>query len=211
MSGTVDANTVGTYAVSYSVTDITGSTATAQAAFTVKDTVPPEITMNQIFIDELAEFNGDAALQLAAASDKSGVKSFTATVETKSPWSFAVTYTATDNNGLSQTLRQTVERSHYGELKGVADRTVTSQEMVTDVSHIQGTDKGQAAAVKATIESSEGNRYTVRYEVLETKAVQTAVITLEEKEESSDSDSEGAKDNSTGGPQGEPNSSDSTE
>ncbi len=190
VSGAVDANTLGTYTVTYTVTDITGSTATAQAVFTVQDTVYPAITMNRVFIEELEEFNEDIALKMAEASDKSGIQSFTAAVEAQSPWSYAVTYTATDKNGLTQTLQQTIERDHYGELTGVEDRTVTSEAQVTDVSHIQGKDKGQEAAVEAKIENSEGNRYTVRYEVVGTKAVQTAVITLEEESKSESGDNQ---------------------
>ncbi|MFQ9798646.1 MAG: immunoglobulin-like domain-containing protein [Clostridia bacterium] len=191
VSGLVDANTLGTYSVTYTVTDITGSTATAQATFTVQDTVYPVITMNRVFIEELEEFNEDMALKMAEASDKSGIKSFTAAVEAQSPWSYVVLYTATDKNGLTQTLQQTIERDHYGELTGVEDRTVTSEAQVTEVSHIQGSDKGQQAAVEAVIENCEGNRYTVRYEVVGTKAAQTAVITLEEESKPEPEESQG--------------------
>jgi hypothetical protein len=108
----VDTSQVGSYTVTYSVTDASGNTATATRTVDVVDTTPPTITVlnrasvtinqNQSYVDAGATasdaVDGDLTDQITVNNP----------VNTASPRTYTVTYTVTDASGNMATATRTV-------------------------------------------------------------------------------------------------------
>jgi hypothetical protein len=96
-SGTVDTSTVGVYTITYSATDASGNTGTATRTVNVVDTTGPTITIagdNPVSIEQYQTYT-DAG---ATAADGETV-TVTGTVDTSTPGTYTITYTATDTAG----------------------------------------------------------------------------------------------------------------
>ena len=108
-SGSVDTNTVGTYTVTYTATDLDNNTATATRTVNVVDTTAPVITVtgdNPATV-ELGTTYTDAG---ATATDASGTITVvtTGTVDANTVGTYTLTYTATDASGNAATDTRTV-------------------------------------------------------------------------------------------------------
>ena len=102
VSSTGDVNTsqVGTYTITYTATDSEGRVSIATRTVVVIDSTPPVITINgdNPVTVEVGDTYTDAG---ATASDASGSATVTSsgTVDTSTPGTYTITYTATDASG----------------------------------------------------------------------------------------------------------------
>ena len=108
-SGTVDVNTVGSYTITYTATDLDNNTATATRTVNVIDTTAPVVTItgdNPATV-ELGSTYTDAG---ATASDASGDVTVvtTGTVDADTLGTYTLTYTSTDASGNAGTATRTV-------------------------------------------------------------------------------------------------------
>ena len=108
-SGTVDINTLGSYVITYSATDLDGNTSTASRTVNVVDTTAPVITIvgdNPATV-ELGTSYSDAG---ATASDVSGPMTVTSsgTVDPDTIGVYTISYSSTDASGNTGTASRTV-------------------------------------------------------------------------------------------------------
>jgi hypothetical protein len=111
-SGTVNAAAAGTYTKSYSVTDASGNTASAQRMVNVTDTRAPSISLvglasirlpvGSTFVDPGATASDLCAGNLSSAIVRSG------SVNTAVPGTYTLTYSVQDSAGLSASVTRTV-------------------------------------------------------------------------------------------------------
>jgi hypothetical protein len=108
-SGIINTNTVGSYTITYTATDLDNNTATATRVVNVVDTTAPTIAVNgsSSVTHELGQAYTDAG---ATASDASGAVTVvtTGTVDTDTVGSYTLTYTSTDASGNAGTATRTV-------------------------------------------------------------------------------------------------------
>ncbi len=112
VSGSVDANTEGTYTLTYTATDGSGNTASATRTVTVVDTTPPAITLNGD-ASQVLECHVDAYTEAGAsaldACDGAVAVAVAGTVDTAVEGTYTITYTATDAAGNTATATRAVE------------------------------------------------------------------------------------------------------
>ena len=108
-SGTVDVNTVGSYTITYTATDLDNNTATATRTVNVVDTTAPVVTVtgDNPATHELGTTYTDAG---ATATDASGTVTVTSsgTVDSDTLGTYTITYTSTDASGNTGTATRTV-------------------------------------------------------------------------------------------------------
>ena len=127
----VDSNTVGSYTVTYTVTDSSGNTATASRTVNVVDTTAPVITIsgaNPVDVDLGTTYN-DAGASATDANDGDLTSSITVSsnVDTNTVGTYTVTYTVSDAAGNQATETRTVNvvdnnnpTTHYIDIQGYA-------------------------------------------------------------------------------------------
>tara|TARA_Y100000766_G_scaffold3380_1_gene2615 strand:- start:3057 stop:6032 length:2976 start_codon:yes stop_codon:yes gene_type:complete len=127
----VDSNTVGSYTVTYTVTDSSGNTATASRTVNVVDTTAPVITIsgaNPVDVDLGTTYN-DAGASANDANDGDLTSSITVSsnVDTNTVGTYTVTYTVSDAAGNQATETRTVNvvdnnnpTTHYIDIQGYA-------------------------------------------------------------------------------------------
>ena len=127
----VDINTVGSYTVTYTVTDSSGNTATATRTVNVADTTAPVITIsgaNPVDVDLGTTYN-DAGASATDANDGDLTSSITVSsnVDTSTVGTYTVTYTVSDAAGNQATETRTVNvvdnnnpTTHYINIQGYA-------------------------------------------------------------------------------------------
>jgi plastocyanin len=127
----VDINTVGSYTVTYTVTDSSGNTATATRTVNVADTTAPVITIsgaNPVDVDLGTTYN-DAGASATDANDGDLTSSITVSsnVDTSTVGTYTVTYTVSDAAGNQATETRTVNvvdnnnpTTHYINIQGSA-------------------------------------------------------------------------------------------
>ena len=108
-SGTVDANTPGTYTITYSATDGT-NTATATRTVNVVDTTAPVITLNGANPMTVECHTGFSDPGATASDACAGTVPVTASgaVDANTPGTYTITYSASDNAGHTTTTTRTV-------------------------------------------------------------------------------------------------------
>ena len=127
----VDSNTVGSYTVTYTVSDSSGNTATASRTVNVVDTTAPVITIsgaNPVDVDLGTTYN-DAGASATDANDGDLTSSITVSsnVDTNTVGTYTVTYTVSDAAGNQATETRTVNvvdnnnpTTHYIDIQGYA-------------------------------------------------------------------------------------------
>jgi uncharacterized repeat protein (TIGR01451 family) len=109
-AGTVDTDTPGTYTITYTATDRNNNTATAERTVIVSSDQPPDITLtgqSTMTIECGSTFSDPGATAAAACVGPVPV-SASGSVDTHTPGTYMITYTA-DNNGHTATATRTVK------------------------------------------------------------------------------------------------------
>jgi surface protein len=106
----IDAATPGTYYVTYTASDAEGNTATLTRTVIVLDTTAPVITLNGSATVQMNEDTVYSELGATATDNVDGVITVNNThnINTATPGTYVVTYTATDSAGNTATLARTV-------------------------------------------------------------------------------------------------------
>ena len=108
----VDTGTAGTYTRTYRVADAAGNDATVTRSFVVTDTAPPVLTLNgtsPLQINCGAVFNDPGATALDACQGVIATVNAAGNVNTNSPGTYNITYTATDAAGNLGQIARTVQ------------------------------------------------------------------------------------------------------
>ena len=180
-SGTVDTNTVGTYIITYSVSDAAGNTSTATRTVNVVDTTAPVVTL--IGAAAVTVELGDTYTELGAtATDASGTMTVVTTgaVDTDTVGSYTVTYTSTDASGNVGIATRTVNVVDTTAPIITSSDTFVADENQTAIGTVTATD---LQAVTFTVSGTElqitsgGVLTFVVAPDYETKSVYTATIT----------------------------------
>jgi hypothetical protein len=152
-SGTVDTNTVGTYTITYTATDLDGNTATATRTVNVVDTTAPVVTVtgDNPATTELGATYTDAG---ATATDASGTVEVvtSGTVDTSTVGSYTLTYTSTDASGNAGTATRTVNVVDTTAPVFTSPSTFLVEENVTAIGTVTTTD---LATVTYTISNTD--------------------------------------------------------
>ncbi len=110
VSGSVDANTVGVYTLTYSVADGSGNPASATRIVTVNDTVPPVITVTggtTVSACQFVAYNDAGATANDACTGSVSVSS-SGSVDTSTAGAYTLTYSAQDTTGNTATAIRVV-------------------------------------------------------------------------------------------------------
>ena len=105
VSGTVNTNILGTYAITYTATDVSGNVGTVTRTVTVVDTTAPVITVIS-GTDTVAQ--GSTWTDAGATADGGELVTVSGTVNTNILGTYMITYTATDASGNVGTATRTV-------------------------------------------------------------------------------------------------------
>jgi len=156
-SGTVDTDTVGSYTITYTATDLSGNTASATRTVNVVDTTEPVVTVtgDNPATTELGADYDDAG---ATATDLSGTIEVvtTGTVDTDTVGEYTLTYTATDASGNAGTATRTVNVSDTTSPVFTSSSTFVVDERITEVGVVTATDLD---TVTFTIGETSGPAY----------------------------------------------------
>ena len=111
-SSTVDSNTIGSYTVTYTVSDASGNQATAVRTVIVVDSTPPTIALigsNPVSVEAGSSYT-DAGATATDAYDGDLSSSITTTsdVDVNTVGTYTVTYTVSDSSANSATASRTV-------------------------------------------------------------------------------------------------------
>ncbi|MDB4661738.1 DUF5011 domain-containing protein, partial [Gammaproteobacteria bacterium] len=141
-TGTVDTNTVGTYTITYTATDLDNNTSTATRTVNVVDTTAPVVTVtgdNPATV-ELGTSYTDAGATATDASGDVTVVTSGDTVDADTLGSYTITYTSTDASGNSGTATRVVNVVDTTAPVFTSSSTFVIDEGDTDVGTVTATD-----------------------------------------------------------------------
>ena len=150
-SGTVDTNTVGTYTITYTATDLDNNTATASRTVNVVDTTAPVVTVtgdNPATVELGTSYTDAGATATDASGDVTVVT--TGSVDVDTVGTYTLTYTSTDASGNVGTNSRTVNVVDTTVPVFTSSSTFVIDEGDTDVGTVTATD---IQAVTFTIDS----------------------------------------------------------
>ncbi|TAK99169.1 MAG: DUF5011 domain-containing protein, partial [Verrucomicrobia bacterium] len=106
----VNANSPGSYTITYSATDASGNASSVSRTVVVQDTIAPAITMigNATLTNECHSAFVDPGATVSDACDLSVALSTNSNVNANSPGSYTITYSATDASGNASSVSRTV-------------------------------------------------------------------------------------------------------
>src|SRR5881628_2959288 len=177
VSGSVDANSVGSYTLSYSVSDGHGNSASASRTVNVVDTTSPVLSLvgaatmtiecHSVFSDP-----GATARDLCAG-DLSGQIQVSGSVDANSVGSYTLSYSVSDGHGNSASASRTVNvvdtTSPVLSLVGAATMTIECHSVFSDpgatASDLCAGDLTSQVQVSGSVDANSVGSYTLSYSV----------------------------------------------
>ena len=191
---TVNTSKVGTYKVVYEVTDSKGATATKTITVTVRSNDKPVISgADNVSIKEGTSFNPMAGVTATDTEDGNITKDIkvTGTVDTDKPGKYELTYTVTDKDGNTTTVKRTViVNMKWVDINNIPvinaeNKTIKVGDKFNPMTGVTATDKEDGnitkdiKVIEDTVNTSKVGTYKVVYEVTDSKgATATKTITV---------------------------------
>jgi hypothetical protein len=170
VSGTVDPNTVGTYTLTYTVSDASGNNATVERTVNVVDTTGPAITINgdSPVTVECHTSYADAGATANDACDGSVPVNSSGSVDVNTPGVYTITYTATDGTNTStatRTVNVVDTTAPIITLNGASTLTVECHTSFNDpgASAADSCDSAVPVAVNVNVNVNVPGTYTITY------------------------------------------------
>jgi len=188
--GNVDTNKVGVYQLIYEVTDNDGNTTQKSALITVKSNDKPVIKgVDNVSIKQGTAFDPKAGVTATDTEDgsiSSDKIKVTGTVNINTPGKYELTYSVTDSDGNTTTVKRvvTVNPKMVGLnatpiIKGADDKTIKVGDNFDPKAGVTAEDKedgnitDKIKVVENTVNTSKAGTYTVKYEVTDSKGATT--------------------------------------
>nr|WP_172692175.1 immunoglobulin-like domain-containing protein [Paeniclostridium sordellii]AUO31689.1 hypothetical protein [Paeniclostridium sordellii] len=185
---TVNTSKVGTYKVVYEVTDSKGATATKTITVTVISNDKPVISgADNVSIKEGSPFNPMTGVTATDTEDGNITKDIkvTGTVDTDKPGKYELTYTVTDKDGNTTTVKRTViVNMKWVDINNIPvinaeDKTIKVGDKFNPMTGVTAIDKEDGnitkdiKVIEDTVNTSKPGTYKVVYEVTDSKGAKT--------------------------------------
>ena len=191
---TVNTSKVGTYKVVYEVTDSNGATATKTITVTVRSNNKPIIIgADNVSVKEGTSFNPMTGVTATDKEDGNITKDIkvTGTVDTDKPGKYELTYTVTDKDGNTTTVKRTViVNPKMVDINNIPvinaeDKTIKVGDKFNPMTGVTANDKEDGnitkdiKVIEDTVNTSKVGTYKVVYEVTDSNgATATKTITV---------------------------------
>ena len=176
-SSTVDSNTIGSYTVTYTVSDASGNQATAVRTVIVEDSTPPTIALigsNPVTVEAGSTYT-DAGATATDAYDGDLTSSITTTsdVDVNNVGTYTVTYTVSDSSANSATASRTVNvvdtTAPVITITGAnpvdVDLGATYSDAGATATDVHDGDLTSSITVSSNVDTNTAGTYTVTYTV----------------------------------------------
>ena len=176
-SSTVDSNTIGSYTVTYTVSDASGNQATAVRTVIVEDSTPPTIALigsNPVTVEAGSTYT-DAGATATDAYDGDLTSSITTTsdVDVNTVGTYTVTYTVSDSSANSATASRTVNVvdttapviTIIGANPVDVDLGATYSDAGATATDVHDGDLTSSITVSSNVDTNTAGTYTVTYTV----------------------------------------------
>ena len=176
-SSTVDSNTIGSYTVTYTVSDASGNQATAVRTVIVEDSTPPTIALigsNPVTVEAGSTYT-DAGATATDAYDGDLTSSITTTsdVDVNNVGTYTVTYTVSDSSANSATASRTVNVvdttapviTIIGANPVDVDLGATYSDAGATATDVHDGDLTSSITVSSNVDTNTAGTYTVTYTV----------------------------------------------
>ena len=176
-SSTVDSNTIGSYTVTYTVSDASGNQATAVRTVIVEDSTPPTIALigsNPVTVEAGSTYT-DAGATATDAYDGDLSSSITTTsdVDVNTVGTYTVTYTVSDSSANSATASRTVNvvdtTAPVITITGAnpvdVDLGATYSDAGATATDVHDGDLTSSITVSSNVDTNTAGTYTVTYTV----------------------------------------------
>ena len=176
-SSTVDSNTIGSYTVTYTVSDASGNQATAVRTVIVEDSTPPTIALigsNPVTVEAGSTYT-DAGATATDAYDGDLSSSITTTsdVDVNTVGTYTVTYTVSDSSANSATASRTVNVvdttapviTIIGANPVDVDLGATYSDAGATATDVHDGDLTSSITVSSNVDTNTAGTYTVTYTV----------------------------------------------
>ena len=176
-SSTVDSNTIGSYTVTYTVSDASGNQATAVRTVIVEDSTPPTIALigsNPVTVEAGSTYT-DAGATATDSYDGDLTSSITTTsdVDVNTVGTYTVTYTVSDSSANSATASRTVNVvdttapviTIIGANPVDVDLGATYSDAGATATDVHDGDLTSSITVSSNVDTNTAGTYTVTYTV----------------------------------------------
>ena len=176
-SSTVDSNTIGSYTVTYTVSDASGNQATAVRTVIVEDSTPPTIALigsNPVTVEAGGTYT-DAGATATDSYDGDLTSSITTTsdVDVNTVGTYTVTYTVSDSSANSATASRTVNVvdttapviTIIGANPVDVDLGATYSDAGATATDVHDGDLTSSITVSSNVDTNTAGTYTVTYTV----------------------------------------------